>query len=454
MGVLEVTNPATGCVIGSAPARTSSFLDATVAAAQSSFGPWSQDPKMRTEAMLACAARIKEHAEELGGILTSEMGKPIGQAVEEAFIAGVLFEVNATLPLEPEVVSSAPSRVVVYRRPLGVVGAIGPWNWPLGLSMWKVAPALRAGNTVILKPSPFTPLSSMRLGELVQNLLPDGVFTVVTGGDDLGRRLVEHPNVRKIGFTGSVPTGLAIAQSCAADLKRVTLELGGNDAAIVLSDADIDAIAEPIFWGAFANAGQICSAIKRVYVAREQHDALVTALAARAQRTVIGDPTDPTTELGPVGNQRQLARIQALVQDAKDRGATIVCGGEALAGPGYFYPPTIVTDVDDAAPLVRDEQFGPVLPVLPFDDVDEALARANATNYGLGGSIWTRDTERGARLAGRLEVGTAWVNQHFVLDAPTPFGGWKHSGIGRENGLAGLHAYTELQVISVAGAGG
>jgi acyl-CoA reductase-like NAD-dependent aldehyde dehydrogenase len=338
-------------------------------------------------------------------------------------------------------------RVEVRRRPIGVVAAIVPWNFPLALAAWKLAPALVTGNTVVLKPSPFAPVATLRLGEILGAIVPPGVLNVVSGGAAVGERLVTREAVRRVAFTGSQSTGKRVAQLVAGDLKRVSLELGGNDAAIVLADAEPSEIARRIFWGAFANSGQICTAIKRLFVAEEILEPLVAELVALARQTRVGDPFDPATELGPLGNAIQLERVIDIVADARRAGARVRIGGDRIAGPGFFYPPTIVTDIAEGTRLVDDEQFGPVLPVLSFRSPEEAIARANATRFGLSGSIWTGDPARGAALAAQLECGTGWVNQHMVISPHAPFGGWKWSGLGRENGLWGLESFTELQVL-------
>jgi acyl-CoA reductase-like NAD-dependent aldehyde dehydrogenase len=341
-------------------------------------------------------------------------------------------------------------RIELHRKPLGVVAAITPWNFPIILATWKIASALLAGNTVVLKPSPFTPLSSLALGNALQQALPAGVLNVVAGGDDLGRLLTEHPSVRKISFTGSVPTGKKIAAAAAPDLKRVTLELGGNDPAIVLADVDPAAIAEKLFWGAFRNAGQICVAVKRVYAEESIYAPLVAALSDLARRVVVGSGLDAETQMGPINNRPQFERVCELLASARDSGGRFETGGGALDRPGYFVAPTIVTGLEDGARLVDEEQFGPVLPVIPVRSAEDALARANAGHFGLGGSVWTSDVARGAALAGELECGTGWVNQHGALSPFAPFGGCKWSGVGYENGPWGLSAFTELQVIAVA----
>jgi acyl-CoA reductase-like NAD-dependent aldehyde dehydrogenase len=300
----------------------------------------------------------------------------------------------------------------------------------------------------VIKPSPFTPLSTMLLGQVLDGVLPSGVVSVVTGGDDVGARLVAHSVPRKVSFTGSVAGGIAVNTAAAADLKRVTLELGGNDPAIVLDDADPAAIADAVFWGAFMNTGQACAAIKRVYVPARLCDGLVDALAAIATSVRFGDPTDAATQLGPITTRPQFDRVAGLVSDAIDHGGVAASGGRAVDRPGWFYEPTILTGVEDGVRVVDEEQFGPVLPVIPYRDLDDAVTRANATTFGLGSSVWTSDPERGATVAGRIEAGMTWVNAHPVSSVEHPFGGIKHSGLGVENGIWGLHSFTDIHLIS------
>jgi acyl-CoA reductase-like NAD-dependent aldehyde dehydrogenase len=311
----------------------------------------------------------------------------------------------------------------------------------------KIAPALAAGNTVVLKPSPFTPLATLRLGELLRPVLPPGVLNVVSGGDALGVRMTGHPAVRKITFTGSVATGKRVAAAAAPDLKRITLELGGNDPAIVLDDADVDAVADGIFWSSFANAGQICSAIKRVYVPRSLHDALVDALADRARKVVVGDGTEKGTRLGPITTRPQFERVCELVEDALARGARAAAGGAPLDRPGNFFAPTVLTGIEDGVRIVDEEQFGPALPVVAYRDLEDAVERANGTHFGLDGSVWSADPERAASVATRLECGTVWINTHLVQGPAQPFGGARWSGIGVENGPWGLAGFYELQTL-------
>jgi acyl-CoA reductase-like NAD-dependent aldehyde dehydrogenase len=337
--------------------------------------------------------------------------------------------------------------VEVVGRPLGVVAAITPWNFPLTLAFWKIAPALLAGNTMVLKPSPYTPLTTLAVGRLLQDVFPPGVVNVVSGGDRLGGLMTAHPAPRKISFTGSVETGKKVALAAAPDLKRVTLELGGNDPAIVLDDADPATVSAAIFAGAFNNNGQVCSAIKRVYVPESIYDDVVEGLAAHARSITVGPGTEPGVKLGPINNEPQYERVKGLVADALSQGATAVTGGEAMERPGYFFEPTILAGLSDGTRIVDEEQFGPALPVVAYRDLDDAVERANATHFGLSGSVWSADAERAADVAARLECGTAWVNTHLALAPHQPFGGCKWSGIGLENGPWGLSEFTEYQVV-------
>ncbi|MHB1913111.1 MAG: aldehyde dehydrogenase family protein, partial [Acidimicrobiales bacterium] len=387
-------------------------------------------------------------AGELGPILMAEQGKPLNEAATEAFAAGIWFKYYADLELPRQVIQDDDAAFAeVMRRPLGVVAAITPWNFPLVLASWKIAPALLAGNTMVLKPSPYTPLATLKMGEILAGILPPGVLNVVSGGDELGKWMTSHPVPRKISFTGSVATGKHVAAAAAPDLKRVTLELGGNDPAIVLDDVDPAAIADKLFWGAFQNNGQVCSAVKRVYVPERLYDDVVEALADRARRVKVGEGSTEGVQLGPINNKPQFDRVSELVADAIKGGAKAVTGGKAIEGNGYFFEPTILADVSDGTRIVDEEQFGPALPIISYRNLDDAVERANSTHFGLSGSVWSADPERGAEVAARLECGTAWVNSHLQLAPHQPFGGAKWSGIGVENGPWGFYAFTELQVI-------
>ena len=443
-----VINPATGEVFAQAPECTREQLDAALESAHKAQLSWKTDAAARAEALLAAADAVDAAASELGPLLTAEQGKPVAQAIGEAKGVALWLRHFAKLDLPREVIQDD-ERVFaeVVRRPVGVVAAITPWNFPLSMAAWKFAPALRAGNTVVVKPSPYTPLATLRLGEVLRDVLPHGVLNIVSGGDELGGWMTSHPLVRKISFTGSVATGKKVAAAAAPDLKRITLELGGNDPAIVLDDVEVEEVAAKLFHSAFRNSGQVCIAVKRVYVPERLHDDLVDALAAKARAAKVDDGMAEGTDLGPINNKPQFERVSELVSDALRNGATAVAGGGPLDRPGYFFAPTVLTGVSDGTRIVDEEQFGPALPVIPYRDVDDALARANATTFGLGGSVWSADPDRAGDVAERLETGTAWVNTHAALAPHQPFGGAKWSGIGVENGSWGLLGYTEIQVV-------
>ncbi|SFU08884.1 aldehyde dehydrogenase family protein [Paraburkholderia aspalathi] len=444
----DVVNPGTGEIFAQAPQCTQDQLDDAMASASRAFVSWSvSDDSARRAALQGIANALIAAQLELAELVTKEQGKPLMAAVFEVTETARWFSYFAELPLQPETLQDdARGQAVLVRRPLGVVAAITPWNFPLLLLGMKLAPALLAGNTIVLKPSPFTPLSTLAAGRIITGHLPPGVLNVVSGGDALGAWMTGHPTVRKISFTGSVATGKAVAAAASPDLKRITLELGGNDAAIVLDDADPSRVAAGIFWGAFTNNGQICAGIKRVYVPDRLHDAVVEALAERARRARVGNGMDDGVQLGPINNKPQFERVSSLVADALADGALAAAGGHAMDRPGYFFEPTILHGAREGMRIVDEEQFGPALPVLRYSDLDEAIVRANATPYGLSGSVWSSDEERAARVAARLDCGSAYVNTHLVVQPHLPFGGWKWSGIGIENGPWGLDAFCSLQV--------
>jgi len=446
-----VINPATEEVFAQPPECTRAQLDAAMDSAQTAYKAWRKDEARRRQALLDCAEAIKARMGELAPLLTQEQGKPLDKAMEECFGASIWFQYTASLQMPVEVIQdNEQSRIEIRRRPLGVVGAITPWNFPLMLGVWKIAPALLAGNTVVIKPSPFTPLTTLKLGEILRSVLPAGVLNVVSGGNELGGWITSHPAVRKISFTGSVATGKKVAAAAAPDLKRVTLELGGNDAAIVLGDVDVKSTAQKLFWGAFSNTGQICSAIKRVYVPEALYSSVVNELAEIAKSVKVGNGLEAGMQLGPLNNKPQFDRVSELVEDARKHGARIVTGGKRLGVKGYFYAPTIVADISDGTRLVDEEQFGPALPIVSYRNVEDAVERANATHFGLSGSVWSADSEKAAEVAKQLDCGTAWVNQHLAIAPNLPFGGAKWSGIGVENGPWGLLGFTEIQVVNVS----
>jgi acyl-CoA reductase-like NAD-dependent aldehyde dehydrogenase len=447
-GTFGVRNPATGDVFAQAPECSGEQLNAAFDAAHKAARDWKHDEAARRAALLKAADVLLASAGELTPILTSEQGKPLGDAGVEVFASAIWCQYFANLETPAQIIQDNDEAFVeVARRPLGVVAAITPWNFPLLLSFWKIAPALLAGNTMVLKPSPFTPLTTLKIGELLRDVFPPGVLNVVSGGDQLGAMMTTHPVPRKISFTGSIETGKKVALSAAPDLKRVTLELGGNDPAIVLDDADPATVATAIFAGAFNNNGQVCSAIKRVYVPESLYDDVVEGLAAHAKAIKVGDGTEADSKLGPINNEPQYERVKELVADALAHGARAVSGGQAMDRPGYFFEPTILAGLSDGTRIVDEEQFGPALPVIPYRDLGDAIDRANATHFGLSGSVWSGDPERAAGVAAELECGTAWVNTHLALSPEQPFGGFKWSGVGVENGPWGLAEFTEFQVV-------
>jgi acyl-CoA reductase-like NAD-dependent aldehyde dehydrogenase len=444
-----VTNPATEALAGEAPDCTEAQLELAMTTAQKALRDWRDDLELRRSVMHAAADAMEQAAEELGYIETLEQGGvPLAAAIGRTHHIAHKFRHYAELEIERVVVQDDEQALIeIARRPLGVIAAIKPWNVPLVMAINTIAPAFRAGCTVVLKPSPYTPLATLRLGEVLREVVPPGVLNVISGLDPLGQAMVEHPIPRGISFTGSVATGKKVNVTAAADLKRVLLELGGNDPAIVLDDVDPERVADQIFQGAFANVGQICMAIKRVYVPESLHDAIVEALAKRARTVHLGNGLDEETEMGPLNNRPQYERIRALVDEAVTDGATAVAGGHEVEGDGYFFEPTILTGAREGMRIVDEEQFGPALPILTYREVSEAIERANATTYGLGSSVWSNDPVRAQAVAEQLETGSAWVNTHMALGLEQPFQGMKWSGLGSENGVWSVYAYTEVQTV-------
>jgi acyl-CoA reductase-like NAD-dependent aldehyde dehydrogenase len=449
--LMDVINPATGRSFVQCPRADASQLDDAVAAAKAAFPAWSRKSwDERRERLVALAGALTRHQDEFARLLTLEQGKPLMQAQFEIGGAIAMIQAFTDMRVEPRLLrEDATQKIVQLRLPLGVVAAITPWNFPMILLMIKLAPALIAGNTVVAKPAPTTPLTTLRFGELAQSILPPGVLNVITDQNDLGTALTQHPDVAKVAFTGSTATGRKVMASVAGTIKRLTLELGGNDAAIILPGTNVKDVAPKIFMGAMINAGQVCLAIKRVYAHESLYEELCAELAKLAESAVVGDGMDPATQIGPVQNKTQFDKVKDYIADGRARGR-IIAGGNVLERDGYFIAPTIVRDIPDDARLVREEQFGPVTPVMKYSDVDDAIARANGTEYGLGGTVWGADAEQAYQVAAKIESGTVWVNKHLDLPPDVPFAGAKQSGLGTEMGHEGLEEFTQPRVINLA----
>ena len=446
----EVVNPALGAAFATAPAASAAQMNAAIAAAKQAFPAWAERSAAERQACLAkLAARLEENAEYFSTLLTREQGKPLDQARFEVAVTIGGIRYCADFDLAQGLGGHSPGDFEFFRTPLGVVACITPWNFPMVLASNKYAPALLTGNTIVLKPAPTTPLTSLELGRLAQDVFPPGVFNVVADRNDLGALLTSHRDVAKISFTGSTSTGKRVMQSAAEGVKRVTLELGGNDPAIVLDDADVDAAASNLAFTAFINAGQVCVAPKRIFVAESVYDAFCERFAANAKAMKLGGGEEEGVAIGPIQNLAQFEKVRGFLEDA-NRDGVVIAGGHVANRPGYFIEPTVVRDIDDASRLVEEEQFGPIVPILSFASEDEAIARANNSIYGLGASVWSRDVARAKAIARRLEAGTVWINQHLALGPHIPFAGAKQSGLGVECGVEGVWEFTRIQVINAA----
>lgn len=448
---MPVLNPATEKSVAICPRASAAQLDEAVAAAKEAFPAWANTPMAeRRVALLRLADALHGRTDEFARLLTQEQGKPLAESTAEVAYTVAFIRHLAGLELPVRVIEDTDSRrVELHRRPLGVVAAIVPWNFPMLTIAFKLPPALLAGNVIVVKPAPTTPLTALMLGELCAELFPPGVVNIITDANDLGALLTKHPDVRKVSFTGSSETGKKVMASAADTLKRITLELGGNDAGIVLDDVDPKQAAPAIFSSAFMNAGQVCLAIKRLYVHERIYDAMCSELAMLAEAAVVGDGLEEGVQMGPLQNKAQFDKVKGFIEDARRHGK-IIAGGHSPERPGYFVHPTIVRDIEDGARVVDQEQFGPILPVIKYSDPKDALARANASPHGLGGSIWSANLERACELASRLDSGTAWVNKHLDFGPSIPFGGAKFSGLGVEFAEEGLLEYTQLHVINIA----
>ena len=461
---MEVRNPATGEVVDTVPKADAEDTRRAIEAAAAAFPSWSSlAPHKRAQVLMKACARVHESLDEVAELLTNEQGKPIRDAKIEAERFADNIEIYAglvgggTLACKHVPLPTQKAMGLVVRKPIGVVGAIIPWNFPLTLLANKIAPALAVGNTVVAKPASTTPLATLRLAELLtEGGLPPGVLNVVTGpGGVVGEEIIRHPIVRKIGFTGETGTGKQVAASASEELKHVTLELGGSDAAIVCDDADLEVAAKNIAIGRFFNAGQACLAVKRVYVFDSVADELIEKVAARAKRLKLGSGSDPSAQMGPLHTENQRREIEAQLADAVERGGKVVVGGKRPEGEqfqkGYYFEPTVVVDVPDDARVWTEETFGPLLPIARVKDLDEAIEKANSSEFGLGSSIYTRDLSKAQRAIDELEAGYTWVNAVQIAHDELPFGGVKHSGYGKEHGTEVLDYYTEQKSVVLAG---
>ncbi|MEJ5997839.1 aldehyde dehydrogenase family protein [Corynebacterium sp. H130] len=448
----EIHNPATGELLGVCPENTVEDVNAAIErakGAQKDFAKLSDQE--RCELLMKCADAVEAHAEDLAQLLTREQGKPLNGPNARFEVGACVGWLRATASFEsPDYVAvDADVKATVTYRPLGVVGAIGPWNWPMMITIWQIAPALRMGNAVVVKPSEYTPLSVLALIKVLNEVLPTDILQTVTGAGEIGAALTAHQGVDKLMFTGSTATGKKIAQASGDNLTRLTLELGGNDAGIVLDDADAAAIAGDLFWGAFINTGQTCAAMKRLYVPESLYDAVCEALLQVVAASPMGVGTEEDNVLGPLQNKQQFDIVDGLVKKAVESGARVLTGANPdYDAPGYFYPATLVADIDPQNPLVTEEQFGPALPIIKYTDLDWAIEQANSLDVGLGSSVWSSNRERALEVATKLEAGTTWINAHGAVDPRVPFGGIKSSGYGVEFGTEGLKGLAYPHIIN------
>ena len=452
----EVKNPATGELVGHAPNSTKEQVNQAVSSAKAAQVAWGAlSLEKRTETLMKLIDVLGANKEYLADLITKEQGKPLfpggpGSLAEIEMSMG-FSHVPLSLDIPTEVVfENDVKRAEVHYKPLGVVAAIAPWNWPVLIAIWQIIPALRMGNAVVLKPSENTPLSTLEMVRLFNEVLPVGVLNTVSGAGDVGAALVEHKDIDKIMFTGSTATGKKIIEASGSNMARLTMECGGNDAAIILPGTVIsEQKAGDLFFGSFINMGQTCAAIKRLYVHENDYDNVVGTLNGMAGAMPMGNGLEEGMVFGPVQNKKQLDIVDTLVEDAKANGADIIRGGSPQGGAGYFYPITLVGNVDNGTRLVDEEQFGPVLPVIKYNTVEEAIAKANDSDVGLGASVWGDNLDEAQKVAAQMEAGIVWVNEHGMVDPMVPFGGVKNSGYGQEFGLAGLKAVAQAKVISI-----
>merc|ERR1712117_27772 len=446
-----VINPSTGQVFAQCPECSKEVLDQAVAAASAAQKSWAKTTHAERKKCLTDAIdKIEAMKEPLSSLLTQEQGKILAAAREEIGNCVHFLTSFADVEVKDKILVDNEKETVIEKHvPLGVVGGITPWNFPPLMAAWKIGEVVMTGNTIVIKPSPYTPLTTLLLGEAFKDTFPPGVVNFVSGSNEVGQWITEHPLVNKISFTGSTQTGKAIQAKTASSLKRLTLELGGNVAAIVLPDADTEAAAKGILAQAMSNSGQVCIAIKRAYVHESHKDEFVKVLTAEAEKLKFGDGFNEESQFGPLNNKMQFERVKELVEDAKQQpNAVIHTGGSPMPGNGYFYPPTIISGLKEGTRIVDEEQFGPVLPVVTYTDVDDVVKRANDSAYGLGGSVWG-PADKAAEVASQIDAGTVWVNSHFILSPDVPFGGRKQSGVGRQTGDSTIDSNTDKKILRI-----
>ncbi|MBB6520954.1 aldehyde dehydrogenase family protein [Pseudoteredinibacter isoporae] len=448
---IDVVNPADESVVAQCPVADEAMLNQAVESAHKAYLSWRKLSFSERGAYIKkLTTAVEENAEAFARILTQEQGKPLAQARDEVMFSQLFANHFAECEIENKVLSDDDNgRIEVLREPLGVVAGICPWNFPLLISLYKIAPAVMAGNSIIIKPAPTTPLSSLKLAELIADIFPPGVVNVLCDNNDLGPAISSHPGIAKVSFTGSTPTGKKIMASAADTLKRLTLELGGNDAAIVLDDVDPKQVAEGIFGAAFLNSGQVCIALKRLYVHESIYDELCEEIGKLASAAVVGNGLDEGVQFGPVQNRMQFDKVCSYIDNAKANGR-IIAGGEVPDAPGFVVPLTVVRDIEDGAAVVDEEPFGPILPIVRYRDLEDVIKRANNSDYGLGGSVWSSNLDRAREVAGQIDSGTVWINQHCAFGPHIPFAPAKESGLGVEWGEEGFHEFTAMKVVNIS----